>query len=399
MTTHTPVKAIIAGAGIGGLTAAATLRQVGIEVEIYERAKELKPAGGALSLMSNAVLALRTLGLDPDFGAHAAILADLHFVTTRGKPIKTLRFRELTERLGAHSYGIHRTDLQRVLLDAVADTPIALDAAATGFDADDDGVTLHLADGRSVRGDLLVGADGFDSAVRRGLVGPESPREPGCVCWFATPVHTDPKFPHAYGAHYWGSGKRFGVANIGSGRIYWWGTKNVPPSVARGWRGCRDDVLETFAGWAPEIARVIEATAEDEILVVPARDRPFLERWGRGRVTLLGDAAHPVLASLGQGAGLAMEDAAVLAHHLAGADDVVTALRGYEDERRPRTRRMVELAYAMSKMEQWEGPLRVALRNAYFRCLPRAAIDRRNRSLLEFTTTKVFRPEAGSPKA
>lgn len=384
MTAHKPRKAIIAGAGIGGLTAAAALRTVGLDVEIYERAKELQPAGGALSLMTNGVLALRTLGLEPKFEENAEILSELHFVNEQGRPIKTLRFREITEELGAHSYGIHRTDLQQVLVDEIGDTPITLDAAATGFEADGEGVRVHLKGGRSVRGDLLIGADGFESAIRRQIAGPEQPRDAGYVCWLATPYYEDPRLPKAYGAHYWGSGARFGIANIGFGRIYWWGTKNMPPEQARAWRGSRDDVLRTYAGWADEVLSVIKATPEEDILTVPAQDRPFLERWGSGPVTLLGDAAHPMLTSLGQGAALAMEDAVVLAQHLADATDIPAALRGYEDERRPRTRKMVQMAHSMSKMEQSEGPLRVAIRNNYFRWLPRVAIDRQNRTLLDF---------------
>lgn len=377
-------KAIIVGAGIGGLTAAATLRRVGLRVELYERAAELRPAGGALSLMSNAVLALRTLGIEPKFDQHAETLSELHFVTARGRPIRTLRFGGITEELGAPSYGIHRADLQQVLLEEIGDSPVHLDAAATGFAADGDGVVVRFGDGRRARGDLLIGADGFGSAIRRQIAGPERPREAGYVCWLATPSFTHPRIPKAFGAHYWGRGERFGIANIGSGRIYWWGTKNMPPDRARAWTGGKADVMRVFAGWAEEVQAVLRATPEEEILTVPAQDRPFLERWGQGPVTLLGDAAHPMLTSLGQGAALAMEDAVVLAHHLADAADVPRALRRYEDARRPRTRRMVGMAHAMSRMEQAERPLHVLARNAYFRLVPRFAIDRRNRAILDF---------------
>jgi 2-polyprenyl-6-methoxyphenol hydroxylase-like FAD-dependent oxidoreductase len=379
-------KAIIVGAGIGGLSAAATLRRVGLEVEIYERAPDLRTTGSALSLMSNAVLALRALGIEPKFEKHAQLVTDLHFRTKSGRAIRTLKFKPLTDELGAPSFAIHRRDLQRVLADEIGDSPVTFGAVATGFASDGDGVEVSFEDGRTARGDLLIGADGFNSAIRRQIAGPERPRDGGYVCWLATPHYEDPRLPPGFVAHYWGSGARFGIADIGGGRIYWWGTKNMSPERARTWRGTRADVLATYAGWAGEVTALIEATPEEELLTVPAQDRPFLEQWGRGPVTLLGDAAHPMLTSVAQGAAVAVEDAVVLARHLANAPDaadVPAALRAYEDARRARTKWMVELSWSMSRMEQSEGPLRVALRNTYFRFVPRSVLDRHNRALLD----------------
>lgn len=377
-------KAIIVGAGIGGLSAAATLRRVGLDVEIYERASDLRTSGSALSLMSNAVLALRTLGIEPKFDKNAPVVTDLHVRTKSGRAIRTLKFKPLTDELGAPSFAIHRADLQRALADEIGDSPITFDAAATGFEPDGDGVRVSFEDGRTARGDLVIGADGFNSAIRRQIAGPERPRDGGYVCWLATPRYSDPRVPPGFAAHYWGNGARFGIADIGEGRVYWWGTKNMAPEQARNWRGTRADVLRTYAGWAGEVTALIEATPEDDLLTVPAQDRPFLERWGHGPVTLLGDAAHPMLTSVAQGAAVAVEDAVVLARHFAEAPDVSATLRAYEDERRARTKWMVGLSWSMSRMEQSEGPLRVAIRNNYFRFLPRSVLDRNNRAILDF---------------
>jgi 2-polyprenyl-6-methoxyphenol hydroxylase-like FAD-dependent oxidoreductase len=388
MTEH---EAIVVGAGIGGLTAAAALRRIGWNVRVLERARELKPAGGALSLMSNAVLALRTLGIDLKLEENAEILYDLHFVTTRGRPIRTLHFADLCSRLGAPSFGITRSDLQQLLLREIGDCPIELRAAVAGFAPDGDGVRVGLADGRTLRADALIGADGFHSAVRRQLAGPEVARETGYVCWVATPLFAHPNMPAGYAAHYWGRGRRFGLANIGKGRAYWWGTKNMPAPRARDWPGDKQEIADTYAGWAPEVVAAIAETPAAEITAFPAQDRPFREQWGRGPVTLLGDAAHPMMTSLGQGAALAMEDAVVLAHHLAGATDVPAALRAYEDARRPRARKVVETAHSMSKMEQAESPLKLLARNAFFRLAPASALEKQNAELLDFDATASVR--------
>ncbi|MET9934353.1 MULTISPECIES: FAD-dependent monooxygenase [unclassified Streptomyces] len=389
MTAGRNIKAIVVGAGIGGLTAAATLRKVGLDVEVYERARELRPAGGALSFMTNSVLALRTLGIDLRLEDHAEILEELHFLTTSGEVIRTLRFKEICDRLGAPSFGISRTLLQQLLLKEIDDCPLTLGAAATGYEHDADGVTVRFADGREARGDVLIGADGFGSAIRRQVAGPEEPRETGYLCWVATPDFTHPRVPKQYGAHYWGRGKRFGIANIGGGQVYWWGTKNMPVERARDWHGGKDEILSAYEGWAPEVVAAVEATPIEAITAFPARDRPFLEQWGDGPVTLLGDAAHPMMTSLGQGACMAVEDAAVLAHSLRGVtaagDGPRRALRSYEAARRPRTRKIVEGAHALSGLEQTESRLRVVGRDLFFRFAPASVLDRTNAEYLDFT--------------
>ncbi|MDI3422644.1 FAD-dependent monooxygenase [Streptomyces luteolus] len=397
MTVGRGKKAVVVGAGIGGLTAAAALRRIGMDVEVHERARELRPAGGAISLMTNAVLALRTLDIDLRFEEHAEILEELHFLTKRGKPIRTLRFKEICARLGAPSFGITRTLLQQLLLKEIDDCPVRLGAAATGFEPDGTGVRVRFEDGSETYGDVLIGADGFNSAIRRGLTGPEQPRETGYLCWVATPRFEHPRITKQYGAHYWGRGKRFGIANIGGGEIYWWGTKNMPAARARDWRaqgGRKAEIVRAYAGWADEVVAAVEATPFEEITAFPARDRPFLERWGKGPVTLLGDAAHPMMTSLGQGACMAIEDAVVLAHHLRGADDPARALRAYEAERRPRTKKIVEGAHALSALEQTENPLRILGRDLFFRFAPDSAVDKQNAEYLEFPAPAAASPDS-----
>jgi 2-polyprenyl-6-methoxyphenol hydroxylase-like FAD-dependent oxidoreductase len=301
--------------------------------------------------------------------------------------IRTIPFKHLGDRLGAQNVAIHRADLQRALLDQIGDTPVRLGSAATRFQVDDEGVRVEFADGHEAYGDLLIGADGFYSVIRRQLVGAETPREGGYVCWLATIPFRHPAVTAGYCAHYWGRGQRFGLADIGEGRIYWWGTKNMPASAVRDGAGGTSEILRAYAGWAPEVRAAIAATPPEAILRVPARDRPFLERWGRGPVTLLGDAAHPMLPSLAQGAAQTVEDAVVLARHLDGATDVTAALRGYETQRRERTRQIVEGSRALSRIEQLEHPVSSLLRALYFRWVPRSVIDGRNAAAMTFPST------------
>ncbi|RLV08763.1 FAD-dependent monooxygenase [Streptomyces griseocarneus] len=392
MTSNRPHKAIVIGAGIGGLTAAAALRRVGMDVEIHERARELRPAGTALSVMCNAITALRTLGIDlaPELEKRGRSFRDLHFLTREGRPIRDMPFGGIADRFEAANFAVHRADLQQALLSVVGDDcPVHLDSAVTGFEVDGREVTVLFADGRSATGDVLIGADGFHSAVRRQLTGPERPREAGYVCWLSTVPFEHPRFTEGFAAHYWAPGQRFGLADIGQGRAYWWGTKNMAPEAARSWSGRKNEIAAAYAGWADEVRAVIDATPEDTIVSVPAQDRPFLERWGYGPVTLLGDAAHPMLTALGQGAAMAIEDAVALAESLAGAQDLPRALRDYEARRRPRTRQMVQASRSLSRIEQLDNPLAARLRELYFRFTPASVFEKQNASVLTYQSVAV----------
>ncbi|MFI9009057.1 FAD-dependent monooxygenase [Actinosynnema sp. NPDC053489] len=377
-------KIVIVGAGMGGLTAAAALGRAGFEVEVYERARELRPVGSALSLMSNALTALAAVGVTPEFTGRSVVFESLSFLTKRGRPIRTIHFGELARRTGQPNLAIHRASLQQALLEQASDAKVELGATATGYTHDGDGVVVSFDDGREVRADVLIGADGFNSAIRRAITGPERPLDYNYVVWRATPKFSHPRVTHAYAAHYWGRGQRFGLVDIGGGDVYWWGTKNVPAGRAADWRGGKAGLQRLYAGWADEVQQVIAATPEEGITSLPAQDRPFLERWGDGPVTLLGDAAHPMLTSLGQGAAIAIEDGAVLAHCLKTIDDPRAALRAYEDRRRERARGMVLASRGLSRTEQLQNPFQTLARGLYFRFVPEKTLDRQNEQALIF---------------
>ncbi len=370
-----PRKAIVIGAGIGGLTAAAALRKAGLDVEVYERAAELRAAGSGLSVMSNAIAALDSLGLGIDLAGRGQPLESYHVRTPRGRLIREFPFPEIIARVGSPSVLITRADLQQALLEATEGIPVVTGSTATAFEWEetggDGGVRVTFADGSEAYGDVLIGADGFHSAVRRQLVGPEEARDSGYICWLAVVPYTHPKFAPGSVIHYWGAGRRFGLVDVGGGRVYWWGTKNMPAERSRSWKGDRTEIFETYDGWADEVVHAIDVTPDDAVIAVPSQDRAFLERWGRGPVTLLGDAAHPMLTSLGQGCCMAIEDAVVLGRVLTGAQDIPAALRRYEDLRRDRTRGMVAASRGISTFEQSETLIRRPVRDAYFRFMPR----------------------------
>jgi 2-polyprenyl-6-methoxyphenol hydroxylase-like FAD-dependent oxidoreductase len=372
---NAPTVAVV-GAGIGGLTAAVALRAKGIDVEIYEAAPEPRATGTALGLASNATKVLRSLGIDLTTDACCRALEHFEFRTARGALIRALPGAAISAELGHPFVSIHRNELIRTLRTAAADTPIHYGAEVVDVGVDRNGVRAAFVDGTDVRAGVLIGADGIRSVVRSVVAGEQAPSEYGYVLWLATVPFTHPRMVPGYTGHYWGRGQRFGLIDIGGGMAYWWGTKNMPAARARDWNGDKADILAAFDGWAPEVVEAIERTPVDAILSVPAQDRPFLKQWGRGPITLLGDAAHPMLTSRSQGGSSAVEDGYVLAEAIARVPDAVDALRAYEDRRRNRAAMLVRSSRRLNRMEQAQNPLACAARNLGVRCVPMRSLTR-----------------------
>jgi 2-polyprenyl-6-methoxyphenol hydroxylase-like FAD-dependent oxidoreductase len=361
---------MIIGGGIGGLTAAIALRQAGIAAVVYERAPKLEEVGAGLSLWTNAMQALSALGLAKAVRVAGGPLEQSQVRTWNGRLLTAMPVGQVSAKLGAKPVCIHRADLQRVLLDALGEGVVQLGFECTGFQQNEAGVIARFANGKEARADFLVGADGLHSAVRAQLLGHDKPRYAGYTCWRGITLYDDPALSGGISFVSWGRGREFGALSVGRGRVYWFGTTNAPEGSPDAPIGRKREALETFRGWHEPIEAVIKASAPDAILRNDVYDRKPAKRWGEGRVTLLGDAAHPSTPNLGQGACQAIEDAVVLARCLAREPGVVPALRKYEGERRARTAYISRMSWRLGQMQRWQNPLACGLRNAWVRLLP-----------------------------
>jgi 2-polyprenyl-6-methoxyphenol hydroxylase-like FAD-dependent oxidoreductase len=360
------MRVIIVGGGIGGLTAAVALQRVGIQPLVFERAPELREVGAGLTLWTNAVRVLRTLGLGDAVAEIGVPLRESELRAWDGGLISGLDLGAIGDKFGAPTLGVHRAELQRVLSEKVGPA-LALGAACVEYAVDADGVTVRFADGRTQRGDILIGADGLRSVVRGQVLGVQKPRYAGYTAWRGVGRIDRPEVPTGVTLLALGRGSQFGYLPIGGGRTYWFATANCPANMYDPPGTAKPNLLKRFADWYPPIPAVIEATDATAVFRSDILDRPPVTPWGVGRVTLLGDAAHPTTPNLGQGACMAIEDAAVLARCLSTTPLPVNALRTYEALRYERTAFVTNMSWKVGRAFGLEGAIWCRLRNALMR--------------------------------
>jgi len=374
---------LIAGGGIGGLTAAVALRQAGFEVQVFERAAEIREIGAGIAISPNAISALRRIGLDRAVIEAGAVAEALDLRTARGDLLARLRPRDLRPAIDAPFVCIHRATLQAVLLAAFGHEAVHTGCECIGFETWRGGATLWMRDGRSADGAVLVGADGLHSRVRAHLLGDREPLYAGYTAWRAvTPEGFTPR--PAATSETWGCGHRFGIVPLDRGRVYWYATSNTAAGGRDEPGELRESLLRTFGGWHAPIADLIAATPEAAILRTDILHRRPVRRWGRGRVTLLGDAAHPMTPNLGQGACLAIEDAVVLAGCLRDAAGLSAALRRYESLRRTRAAHVALRAAHLGWIGQWQTRSACRFRDLVVRWTPGAFHRFQMRQLFRF---------------
>lgn len=355
---------LVVGAGIGGLTLASLLDRRGFEVDLVERAPAFGAVGAGLMLAVNATSVLREVGCLEAIEAAGWIFSRGRISDSRDRTI--VEIDGFDAKIG-RAVAVHRAKLHEALADSLGGATLHLGRTVRSLEQRDDGVDVELSDGHRRRYGLVVGADGIRSATRDHVVADAAPRYAGYTSWrFVVPFSVDPPVT----TEMWGRGKRFGIVPIGDDLTYCFATANTSAGERDPENGRVEhfrSLFSEFGGAVPEILRRLD---EETPLLRTDIEEITLDRWSRGRVVLIGDAAHAMTPNLGQGAAMAIEDAYVLAGTLADESSVDEALASYERVRRPRVQAIADESRSLGRVGQWSWALACRARDVFFSKMP-----------------------------
>ncbi len=365
------MKAIIIGAGIGGLTTAIALQQQGIDYEIFDAAPECKAVGAGIMLGGNAMTVYERLGVGKAIRKLALFPENIFVRNYKGKLLQHVSNAYIRDQYGQGAQMLHRATLQQLLVEEV-EQDVQWGKKFTSLQQHADGVTAYFEDGTTAHGDFLIGADGIKSLVREMYVTQAQYRYSGQTCWRAIIPMTLSKEEQENAAEVWGNGNglRASYNQIDGDRIYFWFTARMPantPFTDEEAIAFMQQQLAPFYGNMPKVA----AALRPEMLIrADLYDFKPINTWYKDKVVLLGDAAHATTPNLGQGASQAIEDALMLSNCLAQTKSTAAAFKQYQDSRIARVQKVVGVSWQLAMITNWKGALAVALRDCMVRMVP-----------------------------
>ncbi len=372
------MKFIISGGGICGLMMAIVLEKKGHQVAIYEAAKEIKAIGAGLVLSTNAIKALKAIGIAEEVLSAANLLDHFDITLTNGEVLMATDAKKLSERYDAIGNAtIHRADLHRTLLDLLkGKVDFYTDKRGKSVRQDNMGITLDFTDGTSVKGDFLIACDGINSPIRQQLLPSSLPRYAGYTCWRAVVTH-EGQFNDKQATETWGKNGRFGVVPLTDNRIYWFACINTPkardPKMKR---YTVADLANCFKVYHEPIPQLLTLTNDASLLWNDIEDIQPIKRLAFDRILLAGDAGHATTPNMGQGACQAIEDAAVLANCLYKNKAIIDSFTSFEKIRLPRTTKIVNTSWTLGKVAQLTNPVLTTFRNFALKLTPQSVNEK-----------------------
>jgi 2-polyprenyl-6-methoxyphenol hydroxylase-like FAD-dependent oxidoreductase len=366
----------IVGGGICGLTTALALEQRGFTPTIYEAASEYRPVGAGILLQTNALLVFDRLGIADRIRTDGKQLKAGQIRSPNGQILKRFDLNEVERpEFGYGFVAIHRADLQRILLDEL-DTTVETGMACNSV-TETDPPAVQFEDGTQIRPDVVIGADGINSAVRDAVAPGVEPQALDSIVYRALVTIDVPEQHRKQGVEVWGNGSYTGGAQIDSDRFYWFGTAPEHLAGEAADPQQRKSALRDHFAECPEpIPSLVKSLDPDDVIVTALEDVPPLEQWSRGSVVLAGDAAHGMLPFAGQGAAQAIEDALALAHAIDSHEDTETAFEAYEAKRKPRAERVRSESHRLGQLGTMQSSVGCRVRNLAFRLLPDSVFRR-----------------------
>ena len=337
------LKAIIIGAGIGGLTTAIALKRAGYQIEVYDRVKELRPVGAGISLWSNGVKVMNWLGLGDEIQKIGGEMNRMTYLSKENELLNDIDLLPLIDQVGQRPYPVSRSELQSMLLEQLGKEYVKLETKCIGAKEEGNQVTAIFEDGSTATGDVLIAADGVRSVLRNYVTQQQpEPRYADYVNWNGL-VDASPELADKHSwVIYVGDGKRASMMPVGGDRFYYFFGVPMAKGTVVEPKDRRDELAGLFQGWPEPIQNLIQQLNPLETNRLEIHDLDPLEKLARGRVVLVGDAGHATTPTLGQGGCQAMEDAEILCRYLVTTNiSVEDALQRYEAARKERTARLV----------------------------------------------------------
>lgn len=354
---------MIIGAGMGGMSAAIALRQIGFETEVYERVTENKPVGAAISVWSNGVKCLNYLGLEAKTAAIGGIVNSMSYVDGHtGETMCRFSMQPLIDEVGQRPYPIARAELQSMLMEAygLADINFGMKMVSVTDGAEQ--ATATFTDGSTATADVIIGADGAASITREYILGAPVTRRYAGYVNFNGLVEVDEEIgPATEWTTYVGDGKRVSVMPVADGRFYFFFDVVEPAGAPYEKESAREVLRSHFGGWAPGVQKLIDTLDPTTTNRVEILDLDPFHTWTKGRVAVLGDAAHNTTPDIGQGGCSAMEDAIALQWAFTDhPDDVHAALAAYQAARTERAGELVLRARKRCDVTHAKDPVTTA---------------------------------------
>ncbi|AYB36879.1 FAD-dependent monooxygenase [Brevibacillus laterosporus] len=369
---------LIIGGGIAGLTAAIALQQLGLDVKVYERFPEIRPAGAGIMIAPNALKALARVGLDK-------AVQNQGYVSPRGIAILNKQGAVLSEiSTSTQQYttvSIHRAELHQILLSALRPGTVIFGKACSDCRQDNEGVTVTFADQSEASGDYLLAADGIHSAVRKKLFPSIKLRYSGYTCWRGIAPCWPNSDENSQFTESWAAQGRFGVIPLANERTYWYALVNGPSGDRRYAEYRIKDISQIFEGYHSPVVQVLSKTPDEKMIHNDIFDLETPEQFVSGRTLLLGDAGHAITPNLGQGACQAIEDALELARCFIQHSSVELAYQAFEMRRIKRTRAISQISLKVGKIAQLENPFLCGLRNSVMRLTPSSLQNKQMKDL------------------
>ncbi|BFM48718.1 FAD-dependent urate hydroxylase HpxO [Marinomonas sp. THO17] len=337
------MKALIIGAGIGGMSAAAALKQQGIECDIFEAVKEIKPVGAALSIWSNGVKCMNHLGMGHIMDQ---LGGPMHFMAYQdglsGAVMTQFSLSPLVEAVGERPCPVSRADLQNQMIDWWGKEKIQFGKRIESVEQSAAGVTAYFTDGTQASGDFMIAADGTHSKVRAHVLGYETERRyAGYVNWNGLVDIDEDIAPANQWTTFVGEGKRVSIMPIADGRFYFFFDVPLPKGLDEDRSSVKQDLTRYFAGWTEPVQKLIAAINPETTNRIEIHDIEPFDTLVKNKIALLGDSAHSTTPDIGQGGCSALEDAVVLGQCFAKNTDIESALLNYQSERRFRVKDLV----------------------------------------------------------